>query len=124
MVRKALIVEDEEDTGQILAEHLRRWGFEPTVLTEGKPVVPWVQQHHPDLILLDLLLPTMLGMQVCQELRAVDRTCNIPIIMTTQADSEADELAGLTGGADDYVAKPYNPDLLVTRIQKQLRRKG
>ena len=61
MPRKALVVEDEQDTGLLLAEHLRRWGFEPTVLTDGKPAIPWVREHKPDLILLDLLLPGMDG---------------------------------------------------------------
>jgi two-component system, OmpR family, response regulator len=117
MVRKALIVEDEEDTGQILAEHLRRWGFEPTVLTEGKPVVPWVQEHHPDLILLDLLLPGMDGFSICERLKLEPETNLIPIIMVTALTGHEDRVHGLQVGANRYLTKPFTAADLSKAIQ-------
>src|SRR6266436_8058850 len=83
MVRKALVVEDEADTGALLAELLRRWGFEPTVLAEGKPAIPWVQQHQPTVILLDLMLPDIDGFEICETLKLERETNLIPIIMVT-----------------------------------------
>ena len=73
MNRKALIVEDEEDLGQLLAEHLRRWGFEPTHLLDGEGVVDWVRLHKPTVILLDLMLPGMDGWTICETLK-LDRS--------------------------------------------------
>src|SRR5437899_825009 len=81
MTRVALVVEDERDTGLILGEHLRRWGFEPTVLAEGKPAISWVRDNKPELVLLDVLLPDMLGFEVCETLKLDRETNLIPIIM-------------------------------------------
>ena len=117
MVRKALIVEDEEDTGQILAEHLRRWGFEPTVLNEGKPAVPWVQQNHPDLILLDLLLPGMDGFSICEHLKLEPETNLIPVIMITALTGHEDKVHGLQVGANRYLTKPFTAADLSKAIQ-------
>jgi two-component system, OmpR family, response regulator len=117
MVRKALIVEDEEDTGQILAEHLRRWGFEPTVLTEGKPAVPWVRQHNPDLILLDLLLPGVDGFTICENLKLDPETNLIPVIMVTALTAHDDRVHGLQVGANRYLTKPFTAADLSKAIQ-------
>src|SRR4051812_44960905 len=97
---KALVVEDEQDTGILLAEHLRRLGFEPTVLAEGQLAVPWVQEHRPQVILLDLLLPGMDGFAICEALK-LDRDTNlIPIIMITALDQAEDRIHGLSVGAN------------------------
>ena len=109
MVRKALIVEDEEDTGQILAEHLRRWGFEPTVLNEAKPAIPWVQQHHPDLILLDLLLPGMDGFSICERLKLEPDTNLIPIVMVTALTGHEDTSSAAWAVGPDAVKNPLTP---------------
>jgi two-component system, OmpR family, response regulator len=118
MVRKALIVEDEEDTGQILAEHLRRWGFEPTVLNEGKPAVPWVRQHHPDLILLDLLLPGVDGFTICENLKLDPETNLIPVVMVTALTTHDDRVHGLQVGANRYLTKPFTAGDLSKAIQE------
>ncbi len=130
MNRKALVVEDEQDTGQILAEHLRRWGFEPTVLSEGKPAVPWVRQHLPSLILLDLLLPDMDGFAICETLKLERETNLIPVIMITALSAQEEKIHGLQVGANRYLTKPFTADDLHRAIQdafawqEDLRRRG
>src|SRR4029077_8586284 len=83
MIRKALVVEDERETGELLAEILRRHGFEPHVLAEGKPAIPWVRLNRPDLILLDLFLPDIDGYDVCADLKLERETNLIPLVMVT-----------------------------------------
>ncbi len=117
MVRKALIVEDELDTSQILAEHLRRWGFEPTILNEGKPAVPWAQANHPDLILLDLLLPDMDGFSICERLKLDPETNLIPIVMVTALTGHEDRVHGLQVGANRYLTKPFTATDLSKAIE-------
>src|SRR5271167_4584221 len=117
MVRKALVVEDEEDTGLLLAEHLRRWGFEPTVLAEGKPAIPWVQEHQPDVILLDLMLPDIDGFEICETLKLERETNLIPIIMVTARTQHEDRVHGLQVGANYYLMKPFKADDLNRVIQ-------
>jgi DNA-binding response OmpR family regulator len=113
MVRKAaLIVEDAEDTAHLLAEHLRRRGFEPTVLTEGKEAVQWTRHHHPEFILLDLMLPDINGFEICEDLK-LDRDTNlIPVIMVTALDGQQDRIHGLQVGANRYLTKPFTLDQL------------
>jgi DNA-binding response OmpR family regulator len=112
MVRKALIVEDEADTGDLLAEVLRRGGFDPTVLAEGKPAVSWTRTHQPDLILLDLMLPDVQGLQVCEDLKLDRETNRIPIIMVTALDQHQDKVRGLQVGANYYLTKPFTVEQL------------
>src|SRR6516225_8695146 len=108
MAPKALIVEDESDTGMLLAEILRRDGFDPTVLNEGKPAVPWSRQNRPELILLDLMLPDVQGFEVCEDLKLDRETNPIPIIMVTALDRHQDHVHGLQVGADYYLTKPFS----------------
>jgi CheY-like chemotaxis protein len=117
MARKALVVEDEQDTGTLLAEHLRRWGFEPTVLTDGKPAVNWVREHQPDLILLDLLLPGVDGFTICESLKLDRQTNLIPIIMITALIAQEDKVRGLQVGANHYLTKPFTAADLNKAIQ-------
>ncbi len=120
MNRKALIVEDEEDLGQLLAEHLRRWGFEPTHLLDGEGVVDWVRLHKPTVILLDLMLPGMDGWTICETLK-LDRELNlIPIIMTTILSDQKDKVHGLQVGANCYLTKPFTAETLSQAIQAAL----
>ncbi len=130
MAPLALVVEDEQDTGFLLAEHLRRWGYEPTVLSEGKPAVPWVRQHNPDIILLDLLLPDMDGFQICEALKLERDTNLIPVIMISALSAREDKLRGLKVGANQYLPKPFTAEDLHAAVQAashwrdQLEREG
>jgi DNA-binding response OmpR family regulator len=118
MVRKALIVEDESDTGILLAEILRRNGFDPTVLPEGKPAVPWTHTHRPELILLDLMLPDVEGFTVCEDLKLNRETNQIPIIMVTALNQHKDKVRGLQVGANYYLTKPFTVEQLQNAIQE------
>lgn len=112
MARKALIVDDEVELGQLLAELLRRWGFEPTVMIEGKGAVDWARQEQPLLILLDLMLPDIDGYSICETLKLDRETNGIPIIMTTALSGHEDKVRGLQVGADRYLTKPFTADQL------------
>src|SRR6516164_4121764 len=120
MVQKALIVDDEVELGELLAEHLRRWGFEPTLHTEGKGAVDWARQHMPDVILLDLMLPDIDGYSICETLKLDRDTNRIPIIMTTALSGHEDKVRGLQVGADRYVTKPFTSDQLHNAIREAL----
>src|SRR5260370_5146540 len=120
MARKALalIVEDEAVTGELLAEHLRRWGFEPTIMHEGGTAVSSTHLHHPDLILLDLMLPDLDGYDICENLK-LDRPTNlVPIIMVTCRYQPQDRVHGLQVGANYYLTKPFPPAQLEQAIQE------
>src|SRR5438309_1329551 len=117
MGRKALVVEDEKELGMLLGEHLRRWGYEPTVLNEGKPVISWVRHHQPDLILLDLLLPDVDGFSICENLKLDRETNLIPIVMVTALSAQEDRVKGLQVGANRYLTKPFTADDLSKAIQ-------
>jgi two-component system response regulator BaeR len=114
-----LIVEDEPKLANLLADYLKASGFEPFCLGNGTEVVPWVQEHRPDLILLDLMLPKRDGMEVCKDIRQFSR---VPIIMVTARIEEIDRLLGLELGADDYICKPFSPREVVARVKAVLRR--
>jgi two-component system OmpR family response regulator len=107
MTQKALVVEDDRDTGELLAEFLRRRGYETTVLGEGKRAVAWTRQHQPDLILLDLMLPDVDGYKICEDLKLDRPTSLIPVIMVTARDQHADMVHGLQVGANFYLTKPF-----------------
>jgi two-component system OmpR family response regulator len=120
MAHKVLVVEDERDTGELLAAHLRRWGYEPTVLQEGKPAVSWVQNNKPDLVLLDLLLPDVHGYSICEALKLERETNLIPIVMVTALSAPEDKVRGLTVGANRYLTKPFTAEQLRETIQEAL----
>src|SRR4051812_25400564 len=107
MVRKALVVEDENDVAQLLAEHLRRWGFEPTVFNEGLPALPWITLNQPSIILLDLLLPDSDGFTLCERLKLDPQTNLIPIVMLTALSGQEEKVRGLQVGANRYLTKPF-----------------
>lgn len=118
MTRKALIVDDEQDLAQILAAHLRNWGFEPTLLHEGKPVVDWVRQNQPTLVLLDLMLPDIDGYSICETLKLDRETNLIPVVMITALAEKEDRIHGLQVGANEYLTKPFTADDLHKAIQR------
>jgi len=119
-----LIVEDDPDISDLIAHYLQRAGHEVTRLTSGSEVMPRVRTAPPDLVILDLMLPGMDGLLVCQAMRANTATAAIPIIMLTARGDEADRIAGLELGADDYVTKPFSAKELVARVAARLRRHG
>lgn len=118
-VASILIVEDEPKIAAVLADYLRAAGYIPTVLSNGRDVVPFVRAHAPQLVLLDLMLPGQGGLEVCRELRT---TSTVPIIMVTARVEEIDRLLGLELGADDYICKPFSPREVVARVKAVLRR--
>jgi len=121
---KILVVDDEQDICELVQLNLAREGFSDAVFTceTGEQALELATSKLPDLIVLDLMLPGMDGMQVCRKLKANPRTAGIPIIMLTAKGEEADIVAGLELGADDYVTKPFSGKVLVARIRRLLRR--
>ncbi len=117
--RTILIVEDEPRIAHWLKTHFERAGFSAAVAGDGRTGLALARSRRPDLIVLDLMLPRLDGMQVCRILR---RESAVPIIMLTARETHADRIAGLDGGADDYVVKPFDPDEVVARAKAVLRR--
>ena len=118
---KILIVEDEEALSDPLAFLLGREGFQTIVVDNGLDALPVFDREGADLVLLDVMLPGMSGMEVCRKLREVSA---VPIILMTAKDSELDKVLGLELGADDYVTKPYSARELIARIRAVLRRRS
>ncbi|MFZ9309847.1 MAG: response regulator transcription factor, partial [Candidatus Nanopelagicales bacterium] len=116
---KILVVEDEESFRDALAFVLSKEGFEVKLVKDGQAAVDTFQKEGADLILLDLMLPGMSGLEVCKNIRAKS---NVPIIMVTAKNEEVDKVIGLELGADDYVTKPFSSRELVARIKAVLRR--
>ncbi len=117
MSRKALVVEDEKELGMLLGEHLRRWGYEPTILNEGAHAISWVREHQPCLILLDLMLPDADGFAICENLKLDRETNLIPIVMVTALSGQEDKVKGLQVGANRYLTKPFTPEQLSKAVQ-------
>lgn len=121
MSKVILIVEDEARLAEILGEYLVREGFRTERAKDGKRALELWRAARPDLILLDLMLPILDGLEVARRVRAES---DVPIIMLTARDEEVDKLIGLGLGADDYVVKPYSPREVVARVKAVLRRTG
>ncbi len=119
---RILVVEDDEDIAQLLDHTLRKAGFATEVLLSGSDAVARVRHAAPALLLLDLMLPGMDGLEICRTLRADARTAVVPIIMLTARAEESDRIAGLELGADDYITKPFSPNEVVARVRALLRR--
>ncbi|NLH15042.1 MAG: response regulator transcription factor [Phycisphaerae bacterium] len=117
-----LIVEDEDDVVELLRYNLARNGYRVETVTTGPDAISRAGVLQPDLILLDLMLPGMDGLEVCRTLKKENRTERIPIIMVTAKGDEADVVAGLEMGADDYITKPFSPRVLMARVKAVLRR--
>ncbi len=122
MKETILIVEDEKDIVKMLDYNLKKEGYKTLVADDGEDAIDAVNTKHPDLILLDLMLPGMDGLEVCKTLKAESKTASIPIIMLTAKSQESDKVVGLELGADDYVTKPFSPRELIARIKAVLRR--
>ena len=119
---RILIVEDSADIAELVRHYLERAGHDATVVASGRDALTRVRQAPPDLVVLDVMLPGMDGLQVCQALRAEPSTTRVPVLMLTARGEEADRVRGLELGADDYVTKPFSPKELVARVAALLRR--
>lgn len=118
-----LIVEDEEDIQELLAYHLQREGYTVRIANTGEEGLRQVRRQPTDLVLLDLMLPGIDGLEICRTLRADPATRALPIIMVTARGEESDIVTGLELGADDYVTKPFNHKVLIARVRAVLRRR-
>lgn len=114
-----LIVEDEKNIASLVKLYLENEGFKVQHITDGSLAIETVDRIHPSLVILDLMLPGMDGLEICRRLRAKG---GVPIIMLTARDQEVDKVVGLEVGADDYVTKPFSPRELVSRVKAVLRR--
>jgi two-component system alkaline phosphatase synthesis response regulator PhoP len=122
MASRVLIVEDERDIRDLVVLHLQRDGYEVTSAGSGEEALAQVRQSPPDLVVLDLMLPAMSGLEVCRRIRQEQATATLPIVMLTAKADEVDRVVGLELGADDYVVKPFSPKELLARVRAVLRR--
>jgi two-component system alkaline phosphatase synthesis response regulator PhoP len=121
--KSILIVEDDQDIQQLVGYNLIKSGFQVEYADSGEEALDMIKHQHPDLILLDIMLPQMDGIEVCKFLHSDNQTAEIPIIMLTAKGEESDIVGGLDLGADDYITKPFSPKILLSRIKAVLRRK-
>ena len=122
MSEKILIVEDEPDVAELLAHHLRKEGFAVAIVGTGRAAFAAVKNESPALIVLDLMLPEISGLDLCRMIKSNPETENVPILMLSARIEEIDRVLGFELGADDYVVKPFSPRELVLRIRAILRR--
>ncbi|MEW6350648.1 MAG: response regulator transcription factor [Thermodesulfobacteriota bacterium] len=122
--QKILVVDDEEDILELVKYNLTKEGFLVTCAGNGEQALSRAAELLPDLIILDLMLPGIDGLDVCRRLKQGEKTRKLPIIMLTAKGEDADVVAGLELGADDYVIKPFSPRVLLARIKAALRRTG
>ncbi len=122
MKEKILIVEDEKDIVKMLEYNLQKDGYRVISASDGEDALDAANREHPDIVILDLMLPGMDGLEVCKALKGGAKTARIPIIMLTAKAQESDKVIGLELGADDYMIKPFSPRELVARIKAVLRR--
>jgi two-component system phosphate regulon response regulator PhoB len=118
-----LVVDDEQDILELLEYNLTRNNFKVRAVGTGEDALREAREKAPDLILLDLMLPGVDGLEVCKRLRADNRTAHVPIIMITARGEEADVVVGLELGADDYITKPFSPRVVLARMKAVLRRR-
>lgn len=120
---RVLVVDDEEDILELVRYNLAKEGFRLRCVATGEDALATARAELPDLIVLDLMLPGLDGLEVCRILKRDPKTAHVPIVMLTAKGEEADVVAGLELGADDYVTKPFSPRVLLARIKAVLRRK-
>lgn len=122
MTPHILVVEDEAALVELLRYNLEEEGFRVSAAADGEAALAAVAEDKPDLIVLDLMLPLISGLEICRQLRRRPETRGLPIIMLTARGEESDRIRGLDSGADDYVTKPFSPSELVARVRAVLRR--
>lgn len=118
----ALIVEDDKDIARLIDFHLSRGGFRTHSVDSGKAALERVRVDPPDVVLLDIMLPDVDGLTICHEMREDPKTNDLPIVMVSAKGEEEDVIAGLELGADDYVVKPFSPNVLIARVRAVMRR--
>jgi two-component system phosphate regulon response regulator PhoB len=121
---RILIVEDDEDIQELLEYNLKKAGYAVTSVTRGEEGMRSLRSVLPDLVLLDLMLPGLDGLEVCKQMKQDRRLARVPVIMISARGEEADVVIGLELGADDYLAKPFSPRVLLARVKAVLRRNG
>jgi len=119
---RILVVEDDRDIGELVCRYLEKASFKAELVSSGRDAVAALAAGPPDLLILDLMLPHVDGLEICRLVRATDKTAAIPIIMLTARAEESERIVGLEIGADDYIAKPFSPNELVARVRALLRR--
>ena len=122
MPTRILIVEDDPDIADLVAHYLDKAGFMTERATSGRDALAAITAKPPDLLVLDLMLPQVDGLEICRILRSDKKTAAVPIIMLTARAEESERIVGLELGADDYLAKPFSPNELVARVRALLRR--
>lgn len=123
VMAKILVVDDEPDALELVSFNLKAAGYEVVTAADGQEAIKKARQHAPDLILLDVMLPEVDGLEVCKLLRRDPATTGIPVIMLTAKAAEIDRVLGLELGADDYITKPFSPRELMLRVKNLLRRR-
>ncbi len=121
---RILVVDDEEDLLELVRYNLTREGYRVACVSTGEDAIEQARRDLPDLIVLDLLLPNVDGLEVCRRLKGDSKTKHLPILMLTAKTEEADVVTGLELGADDYMTKPFSPRVLLARVKAVLRRKS
>lgn len=124
MAKHILVIEDEEDIQELLRYNLSKEGYRVALIASGEEGFKVAKSTNPDLIVLDLMLPGLDGLEICRLLKADPKTSHIPIVMLTAKGEEADIVIGLELGADDYIAKPFSPKVVIARLRAVLRRKA
>jgi len=119
---KILVAEDDRDIAELITHFIRKEGWTAHVVASGDDALAYARRHPVDLVVLDLMMPGLSGLEVCRALRGDHATETIPIIMVTARAEEADRILGLDLGADDYLSKPFSPNELVARVRALLRR--
>ena len=122
MAHKVVVVEDEETLGKNLAAKLQDEGFKVTIATDGEDGLDKIRSEHPDLIVLDIMLPRLDGLSICRIVRHDTSLAHIPIIMLTARGTEVDKIVGLESGADDYIVKPFSLGEFLARVRAVMRR--
>jgi DNA-binding response OmpR family regulator len=121
MSAKILVADDEQNIVRLLRLYLRNEGFDVVAAADGRQALDRFGQESPDLVLLDLMMPQLSGLEVCTEIR---KRSDVPVIMLTARSDDVDKIVGLEMGADDYVTKPFNPREVVARVKAALRRRN
>ena len=122
LMKKILMIEDDKDITELVRYNLEKDGYRVTAAEDGATGLAQFRRSQPDLLILDLMLPRMSGLEICKELRRDTQAPRVPIIMLTARGEEADRIVGLEMGADDYITKPFSPRELMARVRALLRR--
>lgn len=122
LMARILVAEDDPDIAELLAHYLQRAGFEAELVSSGRDALRRLRKAPPDVLLLDIMLPELDGLEVCRAVRSDPATASIPVIMVTARGEESDRIVGLELGADDYITKPFSPNEVIARVRALLRR--